>query len=155
MQTFLPHPSFVESARCLDRQRLGKQRVECLQLLRALLGLSKGWANHPAARMWRGCEMALAEYGIDVCVEWMARGYADSCWNKINSLVGLHLSHSIVVGGSTLPDGHPKKYDYPTWLGDPAFHAAHRSNLLRKDPEWYGQFEWTELPTLPYVWPVS
>lgn len=49
MQTFLPYPSFAESARVLDRQRLGKQRVEVLQLLRALTGQTKGWANHPAA----------------------------------------------------------------------------------------------------------
>ena len=48
MQTFLPYPDFVASARCLDRRRLGKQRVEVLQLLRALLVPGSGWANHPA-----------------------------------------------------------------------------------------------------------
>jgi hypothetical protein len=42
----------------------------------------------------------------------------------------------------------------PPWWGDPAFHASHRSNLLRKDPVWYGQFGWAEPPDLPYVWPV-
>lgn len=47
MQTFLPYPSFVESAKCLDRQRLGKQRVEVLQLLKALLVPGSGWGNHP------------------------------------------------------------------------------------------------------------
>ena len=30
MQTFLPHPSFDESARVLDGPRLGTQRVETL-----------------------------------------------------------------------------------------------------------------------------
>lgn len=30
MQTFLPYPDFVESASVLDRQRLGKQRVEVI-----------------------------------------------------------------------------------------------------------------------------
>lgn len=33
-------------------------------------------------------------------------------------------------------------------------HASHRSNLLRKEPEYYTQFGWTEPPDLPYVWPV-
>ncbi|MFN7881952.1 MAG: pyrimidine dimer DNA glycosylase/endonuclease V, partial [bacterium] len=33
MQTFLPSPSFAESARILDNKRLGKQRVECKQIL--------------------------------------------------------------------------------------------------------------------------
>jgi hypothetical protein len=33
-------------------------------------------------------------------------------------------------------------------------HDSHRSNLLRKDPQWYGQFGWTVPDDLPYVWPV-
>jgi Pyrimidine dimer DNA glycosylase len=37
MQTFLPYPDFVACARVLDSRRLGKQRVEALQILRALL----------------------------------------------------------------------------------------------------------------------
>jgi hypothetical protein len=42
----------------------------------------------------------------------------------------------------------------PPWLGDEAFHAAHRSNLLRKAPEYYRSF-WPEEPDdLEYVWPV-
>lgn len=36
MQTFLPYPDFRQSAKVLDRARLGKQRVECLQLARAI-----------------------------------------------------------------------------------------------------------------------
>ena len=43
----------------------------------------------------------------------------------------------------------------PSWLGDLDFHASHRSNLLRKDPEWYGQFGWNDPHDLPYVWPVT
>jgi hypothetical protein len=42
----------------------------------------------------------------------------------------------------------------PPWLGDNTFHASHKSNLLRKDPVWYGQFGWSEPTDLPYVWPV-
>lgn len=33
MNTFLPYPSFDESAKCLDYKRLGKQRVEAKQIL--------------------------------------------------------------------------------------------------------------------------
>ena len=33
MQTFLPTSNFAESAKYLDYRRLGKQRVEVLQLL--------------------------------------------------------------------------------------------------------------------------
>ena len=54
MQTFLPVADFAESARLLDSPRLGKQRVETLQILRALELPDYGWANHPAVLMWRG-----------------------------------------------------------------------------------------------------
>lgn len=138
MQTFLPYPDFAASARVLDRQRLGKQRVEVLQLLRALLVPGSGWANHPAARMWDGHEDALAGYGSAICAEWRRRGYKDTCLDKI-------LSFDVSVSGYR---GRPR------WIGDTAFHAAHRSNLLRKNPEWYGQFGWAEPNDIPYVWPV-
>jgi hypothetical protein len=41
----------------------------------------------------------------------------------------------------------------PPWLGLEIYHASHRSNLLRKDPVWYGKFGWIESPDLPYYWP--
>lgn len=78
MQTFLPYPSFTESAKVLDMKRLGKQRVECKQIINALEGTSKGWQNHPAAIMWRGYLPALAEYGLVICEEWVSRGYKDT-----------------------------------------------------------------------------
>lgn len=137
MQTFLPYPDFARSARCLDRQRLGKQRVEVLQILRTLCGRSSSWANHPAVRMWRGYEGSLALYGMEVCLEWRRRGYADTCFDKIDAL---------------FPEGFAAPP--PPWLGREDFHASHRSNLLRKDPVYYGQFAWIEPPNLPYVWPV-
>lgn len=143
MQTFLPLPNFVESASCLDKKRLGKQRVECLQLLNTLLGHSTGWANHPATRMWRGYELALGLYAVDVCNAWVARGYSDSVRGKV---LGLLPKLSKVFEESQVR--------LPPWYGMDAFHEAHRSNLLRKDPDWYGRFGWTEPDDLPYVWPV-
>lgn len=140
MQTFLPivvpkdpYSSFGMSAYVLDRKRLGKQRVEALQIYRTLTGVSKGWRNHPAVRMWRGYELALCAYGRIMCVEWEKRGYKDTCFDKF-----------------PLPVGPV----FPEWMWRPEFSASHRSNLLRKDPEWYGQWGWTEPPDLPYVWPV-
>ncbi len=135
MQTFLPYNDFKESAKVLDRQRLGKQRVETLQLLKALRGETKGWVNHPAAKMWRGYENALAIYGVVICEEWVRRGYKDTCREKI--MAYRDTDSAVVV---------------PRWLGDEDFHASHRSNLLRKDPEHYGKFGWTEPDDLPYVW---
>jgi hypothetical protein len=135
MQTFLPYQDFSRSAECLDRQRLGKQRVEVLQLLRALTGETKGWANHPACLMWRGHIHELAVYGIECCTAWISRGYKDTCREKMMP----YLNHP--CGGG------------PSWLGDEEFHASHRSNLLRKNRDYYSRFGWTEPDDLPYIWP--
>jgi len=135
MQTFLPYDDFSKSARCLDRQRLGKQRVEVKQILKTLSpGYEGGWTKHPAVCMWRGFEPALASYGVAVCREWRSRGYRDSL-----------LEEFLPVAGEGLP----------WWFGDDAFHASHRSNLLRKKPEHYSQFGWSEPDDLPYVWPAQ
>lgn len=140
MQTFLPYPSFTESAHSLCRLRLGKQRVEVLQILKAINGESKGWTNHPAVRMWRGHENALVRYGETVCMEWKRRGYKDTCLKKIQSYYD-----------DTQSD------DLPEWIDDIC--SSHRSALLAKNPEHYKQFGWKEEPMdltlkpLPYYWP--
>ncbi len=133
MNTFLPYPDFVESARCLDVRRLGKQRVEAMQILRAIANPKYGWQHHPALPMWRGYEQALALYMNAIITEWVRRGYKNNI--PLNN-----------VGGDA---------KMPPWLGNSKFHASHRANLLRKDPTYYGQFAWTESPDLPYFWPVS
>lgn len=139
MQTFLPYPDYRESARVLDDRRLGKQRVESKQILRALRRETEGWRNHPATRMWRRHEGALVWYSIAVCVEWRARGFDDTLLNYF-----IYRSWEY---------RHPIP---PPWMNDPDFHRAHRSNLLRKDPEHYGPLFEDGLPAdLPYVWPVA
>jgi len=71
MQTFLPYAEFERSAEVLDYRRLGKQRVETWQLIRAINGETRGWRNHPAAVMWRDHVPALALYGKVICEEWI------------------------------------------------------------------------------------
>lgn len=145
MQTFLPSADFWYCASVLDRLRLGKQRVEVLQILRTLSGVSKGWFNHPAVRMWRGYECALALYGVTCCAEWVeTHGYKDTCRAKICALVDS--SSGLLM---------------PPWLGNERLHSSHRAMLLYKDPEWYGRFGWAEQPAVPdknnklqYYWPV-
>ena len=76
MQTFLPVADFTESARLLDNPRLGKQRVECLQVLRALELPDYGWANHPVVTMWRGRTAGLVVYSLAMVRVWRERGPA-------------------------------------------------------------------------------
>lgn len=161
MQTFLPHPNFVVSAMLLDYQRLGKQRVECSQLVGAItqlrryakigphavvtpeewidacksinkVGTGVGWSRHPCTLMWRNHCPALMLYA-DICVrEWKRRGYENTM-----TLYGLSPAPAM-----------------PDWLGDPEFHASHRAALLEKWPEHYSRFRWEEEPKNDYKWPT-
>ncbi|SEG79648.1 hypothetical protein SAMN05444920_104732 [Nonomuraea solani] len=65
MQTFLPYPDFAASATVLDPLRRGRQRVEALQVLRAL--------TVP------GYEEALVRYGLEMCGHWCSLGRPDTC----------------------------------------------------------------------------
>ena len=134
MQTFLPYADFRRSAKCLDRQRLGKQRLENRQIIQALTVPGSGWANHPAVTMWEGHVTWLLHYQAAIIEEWERRGYRNSI------AVPWMLDH-----------GDPR----PIWLGDTIFHDSHKSNLLRKDPEHYGRMEWRVGPNLPYLWPSN
>lgn len=141
MQTFLPYQSFGKSASVLDRQRLGKQRVEVLQILNTLKYGSR-WMNHPAVKMWRGHEQSLIEYGIAICLEWKERGYKDTCLGKITNFFN-------ILEIERLLEAKP-----PVWLGDEKFHSSHRAALLAKNYEFYSQFGWREEPKIAYHWPI-
>lgn len=158
MQTFLPYPSFADSAKVLDRQRLGKQRVENLQIMQVLAGhrlvieeeewrleslMPGGWTNHPAVLMWKGYELALFLYQVDIVHEWMNRGYRDTCLPKTAYIYR-------ECFGST--DADPV---YPPWLGDELLHISHQSNLIRKDPKHYGPIFDAVPDDIRYVWPVQ
>ncbi len=135
MQTFVPYADFQKSAKVLDYRRLGKQRVETLQLVRCNLEVSLGWKNHPAAKMWADNVNGLIAYGVAMCDAWLDLGYKDTCRDKLLSY------------------GEADATDLPFWWGDESVHSSHRSNLLRKDPSFYSQWGWTDDPEAPYVWP--
>ena len=149
MQTFLPVADFEDSARLLDSPRLGKQRVETLQVLRALELPDYGWASHPVVRMWRGRTPALVAYGLAMVRVWRERGFADS---------------TEILIGEFAPEvvGRPQEDlaaegMLPSWVGDAGLHLSHRSNLLAKEPEFYRprflERFGPEPDDLPYVWP--
>lgn len=138
MQTFVPYTDPRMTAECLDYRRLGKQRVEVLQLLNALAGNSKGWSNHPAAKMWRGHTNALVIYGVAICEEWVGRGYNDTCRAKILAYW----------------DFDAPTFDWPEWWGRVDVHISHQSNLVRKDARYYRRYFHDVPDDLEYVWPV-
>jgi len=137
MQTFMPIANYKQTAICLDNKRLGKQRVECYQLVRAIEGKTKGWKNHPAARMWRKNIGSLIDYAIFVCEEWRERGFKDTMLQRFLEFKKSYEDNS-----------------FPEWFGDDRFHSSHRSNLLRKNSDFYKKFNWKETDDIPYYWPV-
>ncbi len=147
MQTFLPYPSFRESGDVLDSRRLGKQRVETLQILRALEFAHYGWQNHPAVRMWRGWTDALVRYGLDITEAWTARGHGDTTAEQIAEFAP-HVS-------SLDQDELGRAGGLPPWLGDPQLHLSHQSQLIGKDPAYY-RLRFPDCPLgLPYLWPPA
>jgi hypothetical protein len=143
VQTFLPYPDFARSAAVLDDRRLGKQRVETLQVLRALHVADYGWQHHPVVRMWRGYTKALVAYGLAVTAQWSRRGFTDTCAYQIAEFWPDAGGQQQLAAEGCLP----------RWLGWEALHRSHRSALVRKDPEYYRPL-FPDVPEdLPYIWP--
>jgi hypothetical protein len=148
VQTFLPYADFELSARSLDQKRLGKQRVECIQVLRGLVVEGYGWRHHPAVKMWKGYEEALARYAFTCCEVWVESGFGDTCAATIKADLA---STGITVVRSQ--DELAAAGALPPWLGDEAFHHSHRAALVRKDPEFYAPAFTDVTEDVPYVWP--
>ena len=142
MQTFLTHSDFAQTALHLDNRRLGKQRVETLQILNALRLPNYGWKNHPAVKMWAGHELVLANYGIAMCKEWIRRGFNDTCEQKLSAIA------QDIFYGTPSSNGVP-----PWWVNDARVHISHQSNLIRKQPEHYRKLFPNVPDDLPYFWP--
>lgn len=104
-----------------------------MQILNTITGKSNGWANHPATKMWVGHEAALWEYMYCMINEWVSRGYK-------NNIVIARPDQELVL---------------PHWLGEPKLHLSHRSNLLRKNFQWYSQFFPDDPTDLQYIWPTN
>tara|TARA_R110002153_G_scaffold81222_4_gene205981 strand:+ start:9283 stop:9732 length:450 start_codon:yes stop_codon:yes gene_type:complete len=130
MQTFLPYPDFVDSAKSLDNKRLGKQRVEALQILKGIYIPDYGWRHHPCVKMWKDYPHALQLY-MNACIdEWIDRGFKNTMQKaRVDSFTEL-----------------------PSWFGNELFHDTHKSNLLRKDINFYVQYNWVVPMDLPYYW---
>jgi hypothetical protein len=134
MQTFLPFQNYAESAESLDNKRLNKQILEAYQILKVLSGQSPSgaWRNHPAVLMWKNAEYSLRTYAKTMISEAKTRGIkTDKNEANIDALEAL----CGPIWGT----------EKPFWANPSGPHLdriniTHRSNLYRKDPEFYAQF---------------
>ena len=149
MQTFLPYADFAKSAEGLDNKRLGKQRVETLQIIKALTQPDYGWQNHPAVKMWEGHEDWLFLYNESIIKEILMRGYKNSTYIEFDKIY-----EDNFLGLES---------DKPWWLGDEKLHYSHKGRLFEKDPEKYyfysdysdyKQLGFTCCETCNYYWPT-
>ena len=132
MQTFLPYSDFYKISKILDYKRLGKQRVEAMQILNAINNPINKWRNHPIVKMWTDYEDALKVYCNYMIKEWVKRGYKNTM---------------------KLYDVDETKIKYPHWLCDQELHLSHHSNLIRKYPEHYRPIFGDGVPDdLKYIW---
>lgn len=148
MQTFLPYADFRKSAAALDNRRLNKQLVEVQQIIKAIDDSSYGWQNHPAVNMWRNHMIYLCEYGMACYEEWfMRKGEVGATHKSGEFILTRLLDEQEFLVDMAMPAP-------PIWLGNDKFHKSHKSNLVRKDAEYYG-FQFQGVPdNLEYVWPI-
>lgn len=143
MQTFVPFPDMRRSLMVLDNVRLANQRRETVTLLGLLQKrATKGWARHPACRMWHRSEAALAYYGVLNCALWIERGGNDSTMERMLYFMEYFEEYD------------PGSVRLPRWWGDESIHHSHRCNLARKDPLYLHLFPDAD-PALPYLWPTQ
>lgn len=123
---------FVRCALTLDYKRCGKQRVEAKQILTILEGTNKrkGWDNHPAVHMWRGFEEALKLY--------------------INAHIYVWINHHKYK--NTMKTYHVTNVIVPPFISNKHFVRRHQSNLMGKDPVFYGKYQWDVPLQVGYYW---
>lgn len=141
MQTFMTRMTYTRTAEDLDDARLGKQRIEALQTLNQIAFGEGGYKHHPVNLMWQYNPLSLAAYAMVMCKEWtFKRGFLDTRLSKIQR-----------VAQALIDEGY--KPGDPAWLGDKDVLRSHRSNLVRKNPDRYGEMFPGTPDDLPYLWP--
>ncbi len=150
VNTFFVDENVEVTAKVLDYKRLGKQRVEAMQIIKVLsdpnlyVWVDKDhgktlvktkipWSNHPATIMWQGYLNALKYYFNVMTQEWVAQGY----------------KNTIPLYEVTQP------IEMPPWSKWKCVHYSHQASLTRKDPKFYmGKFSYPEIyNTIGYIWP--
>jgi Pyrimidine dimer DNA glycosylase len=148
MQTFLPiaTTNFNQIAKVLDNKRLNKQALEGWQIMMVLWELDpdghyrkpKGWANHPAVKMWQGAETVLALYVFAMTDEWKRRGFSTTIDARVTNTLADGWSNGLIY----------KYGEPPWWMKEQSVFeeiaSTHRQALLFKDYTWYSQFNWKE-----------
>lgn len=121
VNTFLIHEDYTQIAKLLDYKRLGKQRVECKQLITIIENYynknytKTGWKTHPATLMWLNDLNELKKYANCMIREWIHRGYKNTM-------------ETYIITEQTKKPWFVKSRD---------IRYTHMASLMRKDPAYY------------------
>jgi len=184
MQTFLPYASYAESAKALDNKRLGKQRVETLQVFQVLLGERLVTSDKVVKQV-----SVKDNDGEHITVDRVTKvPRPREAWDRepVKSKGWTHHPAVMMWRGHELellkyqeaicaewtdrgfrdsclekthyllaPHMDELKEGAPSFIGNEDFHTSHKSNLIRKDEDHYAK-QWDGLNgDLPYLWPVT
>lgn len=134
-------------AKLLDYRRLGKQRVEAMQIIDAINSLESNdekvaWKNHPAVKMWMHSDTKIQKQYLNAlkyylnCMidEWVNRGYKNE------------MKHKKVIEPVIMP----------WWFTNKYIQLTHKCSLMRKDEKYYSFLETDETKEnikYGYIWP--
>lgn len=180
--TFITFPSFNLTAIFLDKQRLGKQRLEARTILDILMGLSKSksWSQHPITKSWRyfilngddKLNEKYIEYSIRALkyyINCMLRGFVrKGCKNSYDvwpiicdDCLSVHepCTNAYKLYRCSQCKRYFKLY-LPWWTYWKPYINSNIASLLRKNPVYYQKhvkrmkFDDTYLQ-YGYIWPIS
>ena len=83
MQVFVPYPSPIDVAECLDKKRLRKQVIECHQILCAIEDSSSAWFNHPVVKMYSMAYSWLHDYTLALEYYLCGNKYMAEFWSEL------------------------------------------------------------------------
>lgn len=122
------------TAKCLDTKRLSKLITEVYQIMRALIGETKAYANHPVTVSWRRHEGALLKY-----VEVMHAEYFLRTGKTHKSYDNIH-----ILAGQNMYIFECSSHDLPLYYMHERTKIMYRSHYIRKDSH-YREL-WPDVP---------
>lgn len=134
--TFVTHDDPRETAKLLDRARLGKQRLEAKQIIDILSNVPMknstkvSSRKHPAIDMWQGHIVALKFYFNCITKRWIKRGYKNTM-----ELYDIKETKELLTEIETKT---PKLF--PWWFFCPLLQLSHQCSLYRKNNEYYSKY---------------
>lgn len=146
MILYMTRISMLDTAADLYDDLLLQQIEEGYMFFLEMIGMSPeepNEANVALSRVWEGYEIALGAHIAALCAEAHTRGLPRNEHLDIKNMI------------SQMRREEDTPFEVPLWFQDLDVLRSHRSNLVRRWPQRYGDM-WKGTPfNWPYLWPFS